>query len=371
MDVPFFDYKKHYLEDKDSYDMIFSNVCSKGAFIMQSELYEFEKNLSEFLGCKHIIGVADGTLALIFSLKASGIRKGDEVILSSHTFVATAAAIHEIGGIPVIADCLEDSMIDPKSVERLITKKTRAIMPTQLNGRVANMDQINLLSEKYNLVIVEDSCQALGAKYKNKPAGLFGICGSYSFFPAKTLGCFGDGGAISTDSDQVASYIKKLRNHGRDKDGYVSEFGNNGRLDNIQAAILNQKLKSYPESINRRRKLANIYHSELSDLDQLILPPPPLENSSNYDIFQNYEIQCPAKKREELINFLKSNKIGTIIQWSGWMLHQFKDLNLKYECHYAEELSKRFLLLPMNNYLSDEQVLFTCEKIKYFFKNLS
>jgi len=369
MEVPFFDYKKHYLEDKNNFDKIFSDVCTKGAFIMQSELVEFENNLSKFLGCKHVIGVADGTLALIFSLKASGIKPGDEVILSSHTFIATAAAISDLGGKPVVADCLEDSTIDPDSVEKLISKKTKAIMPTQLNGRVSNMDELIRLSKQYNLEIIEDSCQALGAKYKGKPAGLFGLCGSYSFFPAKTLGSFGDGGAIATNCDRTMAYIKKLRNHGRDDDGYVEEYGNNGRLDNIQAAFLNYKLNSYSKNIYRRREIAKIYNDELSCINEIKLPPPPVENQANFDIYQNYEVQIASDKRKELMSFLKSNNIGTIIQWNGWMIHQFSKLELRHDCEYAENFSKRMLLLPMNHYLDNDQVLFVCKKIKTFFKD--
>jgi len=363
--VPFFDYPKLYLEDRENLLSIFDKTASSGAFIMQDDLSFFEKKLSEYLGCKHVIGVADGTVALTLSLKAAGLRKDQEVIVSSHTFVATAAAIKDAGGIPVISDCLSDSSINPESIKKMISKKTAIIMPTQLNGRCCQMDDIKEIADENNLKIVEDSCQSLGASYKGIKAGLFGLAGSYSFFPAKTLGCFGDGGAIATNSDEAAELIFKLRNHGRDGSGYVSEFGLNGRLDNLQAAILNHKLKKYDSYIEKRRKIATLYFSKLNKLNDISLPPPPSNNNVYFDIFQNYEIQ--VKQRDELKEFLLKNGIGTIIQWGGWMLHQFKDLNLKSDCNYAEEMSKRMLLLPMNHLLSLEQVEYICDIILKFF----
>lgn len=365
MQIPFFNYPKIYAEEKEAFNEIFQEVCSRGAFIMQKDLSDFEQELAEYIGCKHVIGVADGTVALNLSLKAAGLKKGQEVIISSHTFIATAAAIKDAGGIPVVSDCLSDSSISPKSIENMISEKTAIIMPTQLNGRCCQMDEIQEIADKNKLKIVEDSCQSLGATYKNKKAGLFGVAGSYSFFPAKTLGCFGDGGAIATNSDEAADLILKLRNHGRDPSGYVSEFGINGRLDNLQAAILKHKLKSYDLYINKRREIASLYYSKLNHIGDILLPPAPNNEGENFDIFQNYEIQ--VKERAKLKEYLLKNGIGTIIQWGGWMIHQFKDLNLKSDHNYAEEMSKRMLLLPMNHYLTLEEVEYICDKILNYY----
>ena len=236
--VPFFNYPALFAERGDEYVDTLREVMARGAYIMQKDLIQFEEELADFLGAKHVIGVADGTVALTLSLKASGIGAGDEVIVSSHTFVATAAAVHHVGAIPVICDCLPDSMMDPASAASMVSEKTRAIMPTQLNGRTSDMNAIGAIAKKHGLKIVEDSCQALGASFGGTKAGLFGLAGSYSFFPAKTLGCFGDGGAIVTNSDDAAAAIRQMRDHGRGADGKVRAFGHNGRLDNIQAAIL-------------------------------------------------------------------------------------------------------------------------------------
>ena len=364
-EIPFFPYSSVFLDNTERYNLILKKVLSNGSFIMQEELLHFESNLSKFLNCKHVIGVADGTIGLTLALKASGIKSGDEVIVSSHTFIATAASIKHVGGIPVVCDCLPDSMMDVNSIEPLINKRTKAIMPTQLNGRICDMNALEKISKKYGLLIIEDSCQALGAKFENKNAGLFGEIGTFSFYPAKTLGCFGDGGALVTNSDFLAQKLRQLRDHGRNEEGKVTVWGHNARLDNIQAAILNEKLQNYQASINKRRKLASLYFQNLKDISDLILPPSPDEATKHYDIFQNYEIQ--SSRRDELKQFLKNRNIGTIIQWSGWMLHQFDDLGLRGSAPYAEEMSKRMLLLPMNQYLSVDEIKYICSTIKEFY----
>ncbi len=366
MKIPFFNYPALYEENANLYQEIFKQIGSKGAFIMQKELECFETELAEYLNCKYAIGVADGTAALTFSLKAANIKPGDEVIVSSHTFIATAAAIQNLGATPVLVDCLPDSTINTDLIEKAITPSTKAIMPTQLNGRISNMTKIEELSLKYKLKIIEDSCQALGAKYKGKYAGLFGEAGSFSFFPAKTLGCFGDGGAVVTNSPEVAEKIFRLRNHGRDSDGFVREWGHNGRLDNLQAAILSVKLKNYKLNIERRRHLANIYFTNLSSINDLILPPSPELSPNHYDIYQNFEVQI--ENRDEFRKYLLKNGIGTIIQWGGWMLHHFKDLHIMGEAPYANLMSKRMVLIPMHHLISDNEINYICSIIKSYFK---
>lgn len=363
--VPFFDYPGLFAEYAEEYQATLRDVLTRGAYIMQSDLAQFEQDLAAYLGCRHAIGVADGTAAIVFSLKVSGISPEDEVIVSSHTFIATAAAVHHVGATPVVADCMADSMIDPDSVRRLIGPKTRALLPTQLNGRTCDMDALRAIADEYNLLIVEDSCQALGASYNGVKAGLMGIAGSYSFFPAKTLGCFGDGGAVVTNSDEVAETVRRLRDHGRGPDGKVREFGYNGRLDNIQAAILRLKLRHYDTWVARRRAIARHYHARLSGVAGLTLPPPPEENGVRFDIFQNYEIQ--AGKRDMLREHLTARGVGTIVQWGGWMLHQFDELNLRADAPYAERFSQRYMLLPMHHMLSDDDIDYVCDNIVAFY----
>lgn len=365
MKVPFFDYPQHFLSEKQAFENLFSDVMSRGSFIMQDELRQFETDLASFLGCRHAIGVADGTAALTMSLLASGIKPGDEVIISSHTFIATAAAIHHVGAIPVVCDCDPRGMIDVRKINELITHKTSAIMPTQLNGTTCDMKELTDLCNSSNLVIVEDSCQALGASYLSQKAGTFGLAGSFSFFPAKTLGCFGDGGAVITNSDNVAEQILLLRNHGRDSTGNVSCFGYNGRLDNIQAAFLSQKLKSYPDAINRRREIASMYIDGLNSISEIALPEDPRSNKLRFDIYQNFEIQVPDNRLFQ--DYLAANGVGTLIQWSGRLMHQFSELGLRSNAQYAEEFSKRYIMLPMNHYMSLQDVNHVISVVVSFF----
>lgn len=239
-------------------------------------------------------------------------------------------------------------------------------MPVQLNGRTANMDAIGSLAKRNNLIVIEDSCQALGSKFKGRFAGTFGLAGAFSFYPSKTLGCFGDGGAVATNDDLIAEKILCLRDHGRSSDGKVSCFGFNARLDNLQAAILNFKLKTYDAEIQHRRRLARIYDDQLKNLQAVKLPPAPEENGDHFDIFQNYEIE--AERRDELRTFLLSNGIHTIVQWGGHAIHQFEQLGLGGTLAYTEQMTQRFMLLPMNTSLQPEDINYICEIIVEFYR---
>jgi dTDP-4-amino-4,6-dideoxygalactose transaminase len=364
-EIPFFNYSHIYQEHEEDYQRVLTETCRRGAYIMQQELIDFEHALQEYLGVKHAIGTADGTMALLTGLLAAGIGHEDEVIVPSHTFVASAAAVHHVGATPVLADCGQDHLIDPDSVVQLLNAKTKAIMPVQLNGRTANMESIMEIANKHDLIIVEDSCQALGSKFKGRFAGTFGILGAFSFYPSKTLGCFGDGGMVVTNDDAIAQHIRLLRDHGRGPDGKVWVFGFNARLDNIQAAVLNLKLKRYSEAIEVRRSLARQYHTNLKNLSELMLPPGPDEDPNHFDIFQNYEIE--AIKRDTLRAYLEANGIKTIIQWGGHTIHQFEKLGLKSHAPYAEKMTRRFMLLPMNTSLSLSDVDYICETIHRFY----
>lgn len=363
--IPFFNYPALFAEHRDEYLSTFEDVLSRGAYIMQRDLVDFETELANYLGVKHAIGLADGTIALKIALMLADVGPGDEVIVPSHTFIATASAVHQVGATPVLCDCLPDSMMDVESARRMITSKTRAIMPVQLNGRTCDMDAVEALAAEHGLKIVEDSCQAMGAKFRGRFAGTFGVAGSFSFFPAKTLGCFGDGGGLILDDDGLAERARELRDHGRGKDGKVHCFGVNGRLDNIQAAILRLKLARYDESIARRREIARIYDMRLGGLDALLLPPGPDSDNLRFDIFQNYEVQ--ADQREQLREHLTSRGIGTILQWGGHMIHQFEDLALRSDAAYAEEMSKRYMLLPLHPMLSDDDVNYVCDNVLAFY----
>lgn len=364
--IPFFNYPALFARDEQELLAVIHDVLRRGAYIMQKDLLQFEANLARFLGVKHVVGVADGTVALMMGLRAAGIEPGDEVIVPSHTFVASAAAIHHVGAIPVLADCGADHLIDGADVARRITAKTRAIMPVQLNGRTAHMDSIVELARKHGLKIVEDSAQALGSKYKGRFAGTFGVAGTCSFYPSKTLGCFGDGGAVFTNDDAAAEMLRLMRDHGRGSTGEVVAWGYNSRLDNLQAAVLDYKLARYDGEIERRRQLASIYQVRLGGLEQMLLPPAPDSDPDHFDIYQNYEVE--ADKRDALRQYLDGRGVKTIIQWGGMTIHQFRKLGLNSDVPRTEAMTARFMLLPMNTSLSDDDVHYVCDVVTSFYR---
>ncbi|NBW66957.1 aminotransferase class V-fold PLP-dependent enzyme, partial [bacterium] len=202
--IPFFPYSDLFMADEAALTEVMMGVCRRGAFILQKDCLDFEANLAKFMGVKHAFGVANGTDAIIIGLKAAGIGAGDEVILPSHTYIASAASVHMVGATPVLAECGPDHMLDAADVEKRITPRTKAIMPVQVNGRTCDMDALQAVADKHKLLIVEDAAQGLGSKFKGRSAGTFGEFGTISFYPAKLLGCFGDGGAIVTNDDAMA-----------------------------------------------------------------------------------------------------------------------------------------------------------------------
>ncbi|HSP69630.1 MAG TPA: aminotransferase class I/II-fold pyridoxal phosphate-dependent enzyme [Bryobacteraceae bacterium] len=364
--VPFFDYPHVFLSEAQELTALFQEVAARGAFILQEDLARFERSLADFLGVKYAVGVGNATDGLIIALRAAGLGPGDEVIFSSHTMVATAAAIHFAGATPVPVECGADHLIDPEAVERAITIRTRAILPTQLNGRTADMHRLQAMAARHGLTIVEDAAQALGSRFQGQSAGSFGAAAAFSFFPAKTLGCLGDGGAVVTNSDYLHQRVLELRDHGRGADGEIVSWGLNSRLDNLQAAILDYRLASYPLAVDRRRALAGIYRSRLGRMEQLTLPPGPDADAEHFDVFQNYEIE--AERREDLRAFLKSRQIGSALPWGGKAVHQWPRLNFQANLPFTETLFDRVLLLPLNLALTDDHVHSVCDALEAFYR---
>lgn len=365
--VPFFNYPALFKSRENDFLKIFKDVGNRGAYILQKDLAEFEANLAKFTGTKYGLGVANGTDAIWLALMAAGIGKGDEVIFASHTYIATAAAIHFAGAIPVPADCRCDHMIDPVSVKKLITKKTKAILPTQLNGRCCEMDKLIGIAREHNLMILEDAAQGLGAKYKGKGIGTFDKGATISFYPAKNLGSFGDAGGFVTNDRDMYNQVLLLRDHGRNEDGIFVRWGFNSRLDNFQAAILNYKLSYYDQEIKRRREIASYYQNKLGNLKELLLPPAPDEDADYFDVYQNYEIE--AEERDRLKAFLKEKGIGTLIQWNGQPVHSIKSLGFSGKgLPYTEEMFRKCLMIPMNTSLGNEDLDYVCEMIKDFYR---
>ena len=280
--------------------------------------------------------------------------------------LATASAIKVAGGVPVPVDIGSDHLIDPIAVEAAITSRTVGIMPTQLNGRVCDMSALKSLAERHGLFLVEDAAQALGAKYRGQAAGTFGLASDISFFPAKVVGCLGDAGAILVNDRRLYEIVYEIHDHGRSpNNGVVNRWGRNSRLDNVQAAILDYKLQNYSQVIERRRFLASLYQSQLCDLQSLKLPPEPSTNGEHFDVYQNYEIT--AENRDALRQFLSECGIGTLIQWGGSAIHHYDYLGFSQHCPNADEFFKDCLMLPMNAFVSDEDVHYVCDTIRTFY----
>ncbi len=363
--IPFFPYADLFKRDEAALTEVMMGVCRRGAYILQQECRDFDANLAKFMGVKHAFGVANGTDAILIGLKAVGIGAGDEVILPSHTYIASAASVHLVGATPVLAECGADHMLDANDVEHRITPRTKAIMPVQINGRTCDMDALRAIATRHNIMIVEDAAQALGSKFNGQCAGTFGSFGTISFYPAKLLGCFGDGGAIVTNDDEVAARIALLKDHGRDAEGRVVAWGYNSRLDNIHAAVLDYKLKTYPQEIERRRSVAARYQAGLGDLATLALPPAPGADERHFDVYQNYELE--ADRRDELRAYLDQNGIKTIIQWAGTPVHQFKELGFTVDLPRTDAFFKRCMMLPMNSAVTDDEVDTIIQTIRTFY----
>lgn len=363
--IPFFNYRAAFAADEAEYLRIVSDVIQRGAFIQQKDLADFEARLATYVGVGHALGVGNATDGLMMGFKALGIGAGDEVIAPSHTMVATVAAAAHVGATPVLVDMGDDHLIDPHAVAAAITPRTRAIVPVHLNGRTCAMGPLLELADRHGLQIVEDAAQGLGSSWRGQRAGSFGAVAAFSFYPAKILGCMGDGGAVTTKHPQLARTLHVLRDHGRNEVGDVETWGFNSRLDNLQAAILDTQFKRYDTIIARRRAIAARYDERLRDLATLTLPAPPDSQPDHFDVFQNYEIE--ADRRDDLKAYLTTQGIGTLLQWGGKAVHQFAGLGFKVSLPRTERFFTRCIMLPMNMMVSDDDVDYICDAVRAFY----
>ncbi len=270
MNVPFIDLKTQYQALKSSIDSRIQKVLESGAYIGGPEVGELEKKLAEHTGTKHCLAVASGTDALLIPMMALGIGPGDEVITTAFSFIATAETIVLSGATPVYIDIDQKTFnIDPKLIEAAITSKTKAIMPVSLYGQAADLDEINAIALKHNLFVIEDTAQSYGAKYKNKKSGAMTTAAGTSFYPAKPLGCYGDGGAIFTNDDKLLVAMKEIREHGSEKRYYHTRLGLNARLDTIQCAILLAKMERYDWEVEQRNRVAHSYNGAFQGLENI------------------------------------------------------------------------------------------------------
>ncbi len=374
--VPFVNYPLQYKKIKKEIDNAIFGCLKRGDLIFRKDTVEFEKNFAKFVGAKYGISCDSCTGAMFLSLAALGIGKGDEVVTVSHTYVATIDVIWHCGAKPVLVDVGDDMEMNVNLVEKAITKKTKAIIPVHLDGRMVDMEKLMKVARKYNLYVIEDAAQAAGAKFKERPAGSWGITGCFSFYPAKILGSYGDGGMIVTNNKKLAEKLYLLRDHG-EKPSYlqtikdknkIAFFGYNSLLDNIQAAVLNVKLKYLPEWIKRRREIARIYNNGLDDIQKIKLPPAPDSDKYYFDVFQNYVIR--VKERDKLKAYLAKKGIETL---SKWIIpnHKQKGLKIlnKFSLPKTEQISKEVISLPMYPELTNKQVDYIVQCVRNFFSD--
>jgi len=361
--VPYINIPQQYLDSKEIINKEFERVMSQGSFILRDDVKLFEKNMAEYLGIKNVIGVNSGTDALYITMKLLGLEKGDEVITVAHTFVATLASITHMGSTPVLVDIDYDYNMNTNLIESKITNKTKAILPVHLNGRICNMDAICEIAKKHGLLIVEDAAQALGAKYKKIHAGNFGLAGTWSCHPMKTLGCAGDGGFIGTNDDDLAEKAIYMRDHGQKTKTALEAFGYNSRLDNLQAAILNIKFKKLDEWVLKRRQIASEYDEKLSELP--IKTPPPPSDDDNYDSYNSYVIM--SSKRDSLHDHLRNNGVEVFVHISK-PLYKHKKLNLSsVTLKNNEKICGEILSLPIYPELKESQLDYVINCIKTFY----
>lgn len=367
MEVPFADLRPMHDEIRAELDAAYKKVMDNSWFIQGEELEAFEQEFAKYVGVKHCVGVATGLDALYLVLKAYGIGAGDEVIVPSNTFIATALAVSYVGATPVFVEPeIETFNIDVSKIESAITTKTKAIMAVQLQGRCCDMDEINRIATKHGLKVIEDAAQAHGAKYKGKMAGSLGDAAGFSFYPGKNLGALGDGGCVTTNDDELAAKVRALGNYGSDYKYHHIYKGTNSRLDEMQAAFLRVKLPYLDKWNENRRQIAARYLAEINNpLIKL-----PLATSETYEhIYHVFVIRC--KKRDELEKHLSDNGIHTVKHYPIPMHMQqaYADLQIpEGALPIAEEISRTVLSIPMYYGMTDEQVGYVITMLNGFCK---
>ncbi|MBN09774.1 MAG: transcriptional regulator [Flavobacteriaceae bacterium] len=354
---------------------VINNVLNSTSFINGPSVSKFQKNLENYLDVKHVIPCANGTDALQIALMSLGLKPGDEVIASDFTFAATVEVIALLKLTPVLVDIDSRTFnIDINAIKNKITNKSKVIIPVHLFGQAANMSEINQIAKKNNLYVIEDNAQAIGSNYKfpngiKKKTGTIGMIGTTSFFPSKNLGAYGDGGAIFTNNDSLAENIRGIVNHGMFKRYHHDIVGVNSRLDSLQAAILDVKLKYLDKYNKARRSLAKKYTENLKN--QFCIETPYIHGDDDSHVFHQYTIKIKNKKRDDLIKFLNKYKIPSGVYYPI-PLHKQKAYKSKRfiedDFKVTNEVSKSVISLPMHTEMNSDQIEFICEKLLTFFQ---
>ena len=387
MTVPLLDLKLQYKSLKKELDEALIRVAESQYFILGPEVEKMEKAFCEYLGCSYATGVSSGTDALLIALMAIDLQPGDEVILPTYSFFATAGTVSRLHGVPVLVDSDPVTFnMDPKEIEKKITSRTKAIIPVHLYGQSAAMDEIMVVARKHGLKVIEDAAQAIGAQFKDKRCvGTIGDIGCFSFFPSKNLGCFGDGGLVTTNDKELGEKLHILRVHGGHPKYYHKVIGGNFRIDAIQAAVLNVKLPYLDSWSEKRRQNAAAYTNffieaglaeaegkiKFDDKNKILLPAAVYKDSGarNYHIYNQYIIR--AEKRDDLRKYLAENGVSSEIYYPvPFHLQEcFKDLNYKLkDFPLAEEAADTSIALPIFPELTKEQLQFVVQTIKEFIK---
>ncbi len=350
-EMEFVDLKAQYQAYREEIEERIRKVLEHGRFIMGPEIEELEEKLARYVGVKHAITVSSGTMALEISLRALDIGPGDEVITVPFTWISTAEVILLVGARPVFVDIDPDTYnMDPEKLEEAITSRTKAIIPVSLFGQMPDLSKINKIAEKYGIAVIEDGAQSFGAKHKGRRSCSLTLIGCTSFFPAKPLGCYGDGGAIFTDDDELAKKIRAIRNHGGIEKYEHVHVGTNGRFDTIQAAVLLVKLKYFDKELERRISIAERYSRMLKDFCTV-----PKVMPENTHIYAQYTVR--VKNRDKVAEFLKKKGIPTAIYYPKCLHEQPVFFHLGYkkgDFPEAEKASKEVLSLPIHPFLKDE-----------------
>lgn len=351
--IPMVNLQAQYAEIQDEIVSGFSETLNNCAFILGPNVQAFEKEAADYLGVKHAIGCASGTDALHLALLAEGIGAGDEVITSAFTFIATAEAIKYVGATPVFVDIDPGTFnITPENIEKAITAKTKAVMPVHLFGQPADLPAIQAICEKHGLKLIEDCAQSFGATVYNKQTGSFGNAAGFSFFPSKNLGCFGDGGLVTTDSDETAAKIKQYRNHGSDVRYYHDVVGYNSRLDELQAVVLRAKLKRIDQYNAARRHAAHLYSELMADLPLTT----PYEDGIGEHVYHQYTLL--SDRRDEVMKALQDRQIACAVYYPV-PLHQqnvFKAECAGLSLPVTESVAARCFSLPICANINDDTV---------------
>ena len=362
--VPFIDLKQRYEEEKTELLACVERVVSQGHFVLTQEVNDFEEATAKYVGMKHIVGLNSGTDALMMALWATGIGKGDEVITTPVSFVATTGSIVHVGATPVYVDVHDDQNIDPAKIEAAITPRTKAIMPVHWIGRIADMDAIMAIAKKHNLLVIEDAAQTMGAYYKGKHGGSFGVASAYSCHPLKNLNALGDAGFMSTNDDEIARKVRLYRTHGLESRDNCVMYGVNSRLDSLNAEVLSFRLKRLKNIVDRRRHNVELY-TKLIKQGPIYIPPEKKEEHNGYVMFITQ-----ADDRDKLKEYLASHGIESLIYY-GTALHLHKAAEQlgykKGSMPVAERQCDRVLALPHHQHLTEGQISYVADKVNKFY----